>query len=54
VAAAPERDPHGALKGVPLILPSGPHGLRSTLDAAFARARLKPDCWRPRSIRWRC
>ncbi|MCJ0765912.1 LysR family transcriptional regulator [Variovorax terrae] len=30
------------LKGVPLILPTGPHGLRSTLDAAFARARLKP------------
>jgi LysR family tcuABC transcriptional regulator len=31
-----------ALKGVPLILPSGPHGLRSTVDAAFARARVKP------------
>ena len=30
------------LKGVPLILPSGPHGLRSTLDAAFARAKLQP------------
>jgi LysR family tcuABC transcriptional regulator len=30
------------LKGVPLILPSGPHGLRSTIDAAFARARLQP------------
>lgn len=30
------------LKGLPLILPSGSHGLRSTLDAAFARARLKP------------
>ena len=30
------------LKGVPLILPSGPHGLRSTLDAAFARAKLRP------------
>lgn len=30
------------LKGLPLILPTGPHGLRSTLDAAFARARLKP------------
>ena len=30
------------LAGVPLILPSGPHGLRSTLDAAFARARIKP------------
>ncbi len=31
------------LKSVPLILPSGPHGLRSTLDAAFARARLQPN-----------
>jgi LysR family tcuABC transcriptional regulator len=30
------------LKGVPLILPTGPHGLRSTLDAAFARARVRP------------
>ncbi|MBI2768290.1 MAG: LysR family transcriptional regulator [Burkholderiales bacterium] len=31
------------LKGLPLILPSGPHGLRSTLDAAFARAKVKPN-----------
>ena len=31
------------LKDVPLILPTGPHGLRSTLDAAFARARLRPQ-----------
>ncbi|HZY17304.1 MAG TPA: LysR substrate-binding domain-containing protein [Ramlibacter sp.] len=31
-----------ALKGVPLILPTGPHGLRSTVDAAFARVRLRP------------
>lgn len=31
------------LKGVPLILPTGSHGLRSTLDAAFARAKFKPD-----------
>jgi len=31
-----------ALGGVPLILPTGPHGLRSTLDAAFARARVAP------------
>jgi LysR family transcriptional regulator, regulatory protein for tcuABC len=30
------------LRGVPLILPSGPHGLRSTIDAAFARAKFKP------------
>jgi LysR family tcuABC transcriptional regulator len=27
---------------LPLILPTGPHGLRSTLDAAFARARIRP------------
>lgn len=26
----------------PLILPTGPHGLRSTLDAAFARAQVMP------------
>jgi len=26
----------------PLILPTGPHGLRSTLDAAFARAGFTP------------
>ena len=31
------------LRGVPLILPSPGHGLRRTLDAAFARARLKPE-----------
>jgi LysR family tcuABC transcriptional regulator len=31
------------LKGLPLILPSGGHGLRSTLDAAFTRARVKPN-----------
>lgn len=31
------------LERVPLILPTGPHGLRSTLDAAFARARLRPN-----------
>lgn len=38
----PPRTRMAQLKGVPLILPTGPHGLRSTLDAAFARARLKP------------
>ena len=27
---------------LPLILPTGPHGLRSTLDAAFARAGIRP------------
>lgn len=26
----------------PLILPTGPHGLRSTLDTVFARARVAP------------
>ena len=26
----------------PLILPTGPHGLRSTLDTAFARDRVAP------------
>ena len=31
------------LQGVPLILPTGAHGLRSTLDAAFDRARLAPN-----------
>lgn len=31
-----------ALGGLPLILPSGPHGLRATLDAAFAAAGKPP------------
>ena len=26
----------------PLILPTGPHGLRSRLDTAFAQARVTP------------
>ncbi|MFO1329970.1 MAG: LysR family transcriptional regulator [Rubrivivax sp.] len=30
------------LAALPLILPSGPHGLRATLDAAFAAARVQP------------
>jgi LysR family tcuABC transcriptional regulator len=30
------------LKEAALILPTGPHGLRSTLDAAFLRAKVKP------------
>lgn len=30
------------LDELPLVLPSGPHGLRALLDAAFARARRKP------------
>ena len=32
-----------ALKAEPLILPTGSHGLRSTLDAAFARAKVVPQ-----------
>lgn len=32
-----------SLLGLPLILPTGPHGLRSTLDAAFAAARVVPQ-----------
>ena len=31
------------LKQEPLILPTGPHGLRTTLDAAFARIKLAPN-----------
>jgi LysR family tcuABC transcriptional regulator len=31
-----------ALKDVALILPTGNHGLRSALDAAFARAKIVP------------
>ena len=30
------------LAGLPLILPTGSHGLRSTLESAFARAKFKP------------
>jgi LysR family tcuABC transcriptional regulator len=30
------------LAEVPLILPTGPHGLRSTLDAAFSQAGIRP------------
>ena len=30
------------LQGLPLILPTGSHGLRSTLDAAFSRAKAQP------------
>lgn len=41
--AAPARLRMAQLKDVPLILPSGPHGLRSTLDLAFERARVRPS-----------
>ena len=30
------------LQREPLILPTGPHGLRSTVEAAFARAKVRP------------
>lgn len=30
------------LKGQPLIMPTGGHGLRSALDAVFSRARIQP------------
>jgi LysR family tcuABC transcriptional regulator len=39
---APASTTMAQLDGVPLILPTGAHGLRSTLDAAFARAGIKP------------
>lgn len=39
---APASTRMAQLEGVPLILPTGAHGLRSTLDAAFARAEIKP------------
>jgi LysR family tcuABC transcriptional regulator len=41
-ANVPDKLRMAQLKGVPLILPTGTHGLRSTLDAVFARARYKP------------
>lgn len=41
-ARAPARMKLAQLAGLPLILPSGPHGLRSTLDTAFARAKVVP------------
>lgn len=31
-----------SLKGEPLIMPTGGHGLRSALDAVFCRARIQP------------
>jgi len=41
-AGAPDRISMADLADVPLILPTGPHGLRSTLDAAFVRAGTRP------------
>lgn len=40
---APAKVRMAQLKGVPLILPTGTHGLRSTLDTVFARARYQPN-----------
>jgi LysR family tcuABC transcriptional regulator len=31
------------LADLPLVLPSGPHGLRATIDAAFATAGVRPN-----------
>ena len=41
-ASLPDRISMADLAEVPLILPTGPHGLRSTLDAAFAHAGTRP------------
>ena len=44
-AGAPRLPAEIAIAGlaeVPLILPTGPHGLRSTLDTAFAGAGISP------------
>ena len=42
VGKPPARIRVAQLAGLPLILPTGVHGLRSTLDSAFARAKCKP------------
>ena len=42
-AKAPKRMSVAQLAGLPLILPTGSHGLRSTLESAFARAKCKPN-----------
>lgn len=41
--ALPARIRLRELRGLRLILPSAGHGLRSTLDAAFGRVKVKPD-----------
>lgn len=41
--SSPESLRMAQLKDEPLILPTGPHGLRSTLNAAFARANITPQ-----------
>ncbi|MGO4330307.1 LysR substrate-binding domain-containing protein [Cupriavidus sp. 2TAF22] len=42
-AGAPARLRMAQLQDVPLIMPTGLHGLRSTLDAAFARVKIVPQ-----------
>ncbi|MBB1629604.1 LysR substrate-binding domain-containing protein [Cupriavidus sp. UME77] len=42
-AEAPLRLRMAQLRDVPLIMPTGLHGLRSTLDAAFARVKIVPQ-----------
>jgi LysR family tcuABC transcriptional regulator len=42
-AKPPKRISVAQLAGLPLILPTGLHGLRSTLESAFARAKCKPN-----------
>ena len=42
-APAANRSRMADLKDIPLILPTGTHGLRSALDAAFVRAKFKPQ-----------
>jgi LysR family tcuABC transcriptional regulator len=42
-AKTPKRMSVAQLAGLPLILPTGSHGLRSTLESAFARAKCKPN-----------
>ena len=42
-APLPRQVPLAALEAEPLILPTGPHGLRSRLDTAFAQARVAPN-----------
>jgi LysR family tcuABC transcriptional regulator len=39
----PKRMSVAQLAGLPLILPTGSHGLRSTLESAFGRAKCKPN-----------
>jgi LysR family tcuABC transcriptional regulator len=41
-ARLPRRLPLARLTDEPLILPTGPHGLRSRIDAAFAAAKVAP------------